>query len=54
MLCPSVGTWVDGKGCKTDIAEAECNKSGLVFAAGDCLVRDISTDRMNSMQWSKP
>ena len=52
-LCPTFGNWVDGSGCKSDVAEADCKKEGQQFADGKCLIRYIPASAMRESDFKK-
>lgn len=54
ILCPTFGTWVNGAGCKSDVAEADCNREGQQFVAGEgCLIRSIPASAMRESDFKK-
>ncbi|MEO7917282.1 MAG: hypothetical protein ABIR16_06525 [Dokdonella sp.] len=54
VLCPTFGTWVDGVGCKTESAEADCKADGEQFVADQgCLIRYIPASAMRDEDFKK-
>ena len=52
-LCPTFGTWINGAGCKSDVAEAECKNEGQQFVDGQCLIRYIPASAMRESDFKK-
>ena len=53
-MCPRVGSWIDGSGCKTAATEAECKTTGLQFDAKvGCLIRSIPAGFMKPADFRK-
>lgn len=53
-LCPGFGAWVDGSGCKSDVAEADCKNDGQQYVEGQgCLIRAIPASAMRESDFKK-
>lgn len=53
-LCPGFGAWVDGSGCKSGVAEADCKNEGQQYVEGQgCLIRAIPASAMRESDFKK-